>query len=129
MAKTLELLWENDTCFLCANVQETDLCGHRENIGEYVRILRQADEGLGPILDELGEEDILIVMADHGNDPTIGHPHHTREYVPLMVRGGRLKPGCFGVRPTLSDVGATAADYFHAPAPENGHSFLSDILR
>lgn len=129
MAKTLELLRSTDTCFLCANVQETDLCGHRENVPEYVHILQQADEGLGPILEELREEDILIVMADHGNDPTIGHPHHTREYVPLMVRGSRLKPGSFGVRSTLSDVGATAAHYFHAPAPENGHSFLPDILQ
>ena len=99
---------------------------HRLEAGETVQALDEL------ILDELADEfdyDVAVFMADHGNDPTIGHPHHTREYVPLMVRGARLKPGCFGVRPTLSDVGATAADYFHAPAPENGHSFLSDILR
>lgn len=129
MEKTLQLIRDNPNAFICTNVQETDLCGHRENVGEYVRILREADAGLTPILEALAPEDILVVMADHGNDPTIGHPHHTREYVPLMVRGGQVRPGPFPVRGTLSDVGATAADYFRAPAPENGKSFLGEILK
>ncbi len=129
MEKTLELITQNSNAFFCTNVQETDLCGHRENVGEYVRVLKEADAGLGSILSALAPEDILLVMADHGNDPTIGHPHHTREYVPLMVHGATLRPGPFPQCATLSDVGATAADYFHAPAPENGASFLPYILR
>jgi phosphopentomutase len=129
MAKTLELIEQNPNAFICTNVQETDLSGHRENVAEYARILREADAGLAPILAALAPEDILVVMADHGNDPTIGHPHHTREYVPLMVRGGGLRPGPFPQRATLSDVGATVSDYFGAPAPENGTSFLPDLSR
>lgn len=129
MEKTLELIQNNPNCFICTNVQETDLCGHRENVGEYVRILKEADAGLEPILAALAPEDILVVMADHGNDPTIGHPHHTREYVPLMVRGAKVPPGPFPTRATLSDVGATVSDFFGAPAPENGSSFLRDIIK
>ncbi len=129
MAKTLELVQQNPNAFICTNVQETDLSGHRESVEEYARILKEADAGLEPILAALAPEDILVVMADHGNDPTIGHPHHTREYVPLMVRGGALRPGPFPQRTTLSDVGASVADYFGTPAPENGSSFLSDLSR
>lgn len=128
MAKTLELIKQNPNSFICTNVQETDLSGHRESVAEYVRILKEADAGLAPILAALAPEDILVVMADHGNDPTIGHPHHTREYVPLMMHGGSLRPGAFSRRATLSDVGATVAHYFGAPAPENGTSFLKDLL-
>lgn len=128
MEKTLELIQNNPNAFICANVQETDLCGHRENVEEYVRVLKEADAGLTPILAALAPEDILVVMADHGNDPVIGHPHHTREYVPLMVRGASVRPGPFPPRATLSDVGASVSDYFHAPAPENGKSFLPEIL-
>ncbi|MDR1834539.1 MAG: phosphopentomutase [Fusobacteriaceae bacterium] len=125
LAKTLQLIRKHPTGFFCANVQETDLCGHRENIGEYVRVLKAADAGIGAILKELTEGDILVVMADHGNDPTIGHPHHTREMVPLMVYRKGLEGIDLGVRETLSDVGATAADYFGQDFPENGRSFLS----
>ena len=114
--------------FICANIQETDLCGHRENPAEYYRILKIADEGLGRLVGLLRDDDILIVMADHGNDPTIGHPHHTREYVPLMITGRGLKPGSIGIRATLSDVAATAAEYFGCEMPENGSSFFK-LLR
>ena len=66
----------------------------------------------------------MIVMADHGNDPTIGHPHHTREYVPLLISHVGAKPGNIGTRNTESDVGATVADFFGVEAPQNGTSFL-----
>ena len=76
---------------------------------------------------ELQEEDILLVMADHGNDPTIGHSRHTREMVPLLVYGPKVKKVSLGIRNTLSDVGATVADYFGITCPENGTSFLDSI--
>jgi len=128
LEKTLELVHSVDSGFICTNVQETDLCGHRENVDAYAEKLQAADEVIGRILPELKKEDILIVMADHGNDPTIGHPHHTREMVPLMIYSGSSSPKNVGVRSTLSDVGATVADYFHQPKPQNGKSFLS-LLR
>lgn len=124
LERTLELVRQNETAFICTNVQETDLCGHRENVAAYADRLRVADEWIGKIRDALGPEDILIVQADHGNDPTIGHPHHTREMVPLMVWSQKSSPKSIGTRKTLSDVGATAADYFGLPAPQNGTSFL-----
>lgn len=68
-----------------------------------------ADEWIGRIRDALGEDDILVVQADHGNDPTIGHPHHTRKIVPLMIYSRHSTPKDIGIRSTLSDVGATAA--------------------
>lgn len=128
LQRTLELVQQQDTAFICTNVQETDLCGHRENVAAYADRLRVADEWIGKIRDALGPDDILIVQADHGNDPTIGHPHHTRETVPLMIWSQRSTPKSIGTRSTLSDTGATAADYFGMPAPQNGTSFLS-LLR
>ena len=121
---TLELVQKPESCFIYTNVQETDLAGHGENVPEYAHKLTVADEVIGKIRAALGPDDIMVVMADHGNDPTIGHPHHTREKVPLLIAGSHKAPQCIGERATLSDVGATAADYFKAPAPQNGTSFL-----
>ncbi|MFZ2539475.1 MAG: phosphopentomutase [Oscillospiraceae bacterium] len=117
---TKRILQQQETAFICANVQETDLCGHRERADKYVEILQIADAGIGEIIPLLQGDDVLIVMADHGNDPTIGHPHHTRERVPMLIHGAHCKQGCIGVRSTLSDVAATAAVYFGTKMPQNG---------
>lgn len=113
--------------FICTNVQETDLAGHEQNAEKYAEKLLIADEYIGQIMDCMDSNDRLIVMADHGNDPTIGHSHHTREYVPILIYGKGIKPAYIGVRSTLSDVGATAAEYFMGESPENGTSFLNKI--
>ena len=126
LEKTRELIKENPIGFFCANVQETDLCGHRENIGEYVRVLKIADSGIAEIMKIMTEKDILIVMADHGNDPTIGS-HHTREIVPLLIHTKNKTPANIGRRRTLSDTTATACEFFGAPPTENGESFLDLI--
>lgn len=123
LERTLELVGQPGSSFICTNVQETDLCGHREDVAAYAGRLGVADEIIGRIITLLQPDDVLIVMADHGNDPTIGHPHHTREQVPLLIRHFGAKPGTVGVRTTLSDVGATVADYFDVPRPQNGMSF------
>ncbi|MCW6093152.1 phosphopentomutase [Clostridium sporogenes] len=124
---TIKEMKSMDKGFICTNVQETDLCGHRENVEEYFKKLSIADKYLGEIMKELEEDDILLVMADHGNDPTIGHSRHTREMVPLLVHGPKVKKVSLGIRNTLSDVGATVADYFGITCPENGTSFLDSI--
>ena len=122
------ILSENNR-FICCNVQETDLAGHSENVDRYAEKLKIADSLIGELINTLKEEDILIVMADHGNDPTIGHSKHTREMVPLMITGKNIKTGVnIGERETLSDVGATVAEYFNVASPENGTSFLSKII-
>lgn len=80
----------------------------------------------------LSPDNVLVVTADHGNDPTIGHPHHTREYVPFLIRCPVSfrphAPICIGTRATLSDTAATAAKFFNAPCPEKGRSYLT-LLR
>ncbi|MBU5300484.1 phosphopentomutase [Clostridium sporogenes] len=124
---TIKEIKSMDKGFICTNVQETDLCGHRENVEEYFKKLSISDKYLGKIMKELQEDDILLVMADHGNDPTIGHSRHTREMVPLLVYGPKVKKVPLGIRNTLSDVGATVADYFGITCPENGTSFLDSI--
>ncbi len=127
LKRTLELASRPGTGFICANVQETDLMGHRENVLGYAEKLTVADGVIGKIRLSLAPEDVLVVQADHGNDPTIGHPHHTREYVPLLIAHDGAPVGCIGTRATLSDVGASAADYFGCPAPQNGTSFWPQI--
>ncbi|MFF2188747.1 phosphopentomutase [Streptomyces sp. NPDC058155] len=94
-----------------ANVQETDLAGHQQDTGRYGSVLEQVDVGLAELTGLLtAPGDRLIVTADHGNDPTIGHAYHTREYVPVLIH----RPDAVGIEllpdaATLADVGATAA--------------------
>ncbi len=121
---TLQELSGMEQGFLCTNVQETDLAGHSQSTRVYREILEQADEGIGALLNELTEEDMLVVMADHGNDPKIGHSKHTRECVPLLICQGRRNVHPIGDRKSLSDVGASVCDYFQVLPPQNGESFL-----
>jgi len=127
LSKMIKIAHKLDRGFILCNVQETDLAGHQQSVDKYARILQIADPLIGELMQGMADEDILIVMADHGNDPTIGHSHHTREYVPLMIYGQKVRVGNIGTRKTLSDVGATAADYFGVKHPENGTSFLKEI--
>ncbi len=111
--------------FICTNVQETDLAGHSQDACWYKTLLEIADEKIGMITEKLNEQDILVVMADHGNDPLIGHNKHTRENVPLLIYKKGLRGKSIGLRHSLSDVGATICEYFSQDAPQNGTSFLS----
>ncbi len=111
--------------FLCTNVQETDLAGHSQSSRNYKEILEAADRGIEELLPELTNEDILVVMADHGNDPDIGHSKHTRECVPLLIYKKGITGRNIGRRKSLSDAGASVCDHFHTDRPQNGKSFLS----
>lgn len=75
--------------FICTNVQETDLAGHSQDAKWYMELLKLADAKIAQIIELLNDEDVLVVMADHGNDPDIGHNKHTRENVPLWFGMGR----------------------------------------
>jgi len=121
---TLTELQKPGDSFICTNIQETDLAGHAQSTERYLDRLQLVDRNLEKILRSLAAEDCLIVTADHGNDPTIGHSKHTREKVPLLVYLPGAPTGDLGLRSTLSDIGATVCDFFHAPAPQNGRSFL-----
>ena len=115
--------------FICTHVQETDLAGHSQDSGWYKKLLEISDEKIGKILELLNDEDILVVMADHGNDPNIGHNRHTRENVPLLIRKKGLEGVNIGLRKTLSDVGASVCDYFGVPTTQNGTSFIGDLKK
>jgi len=118
---------QHKTGFFCANVQETDLSGHQQDPRMYWRILERADRGLQAVMDKMTQQDLLIVMADHGNDPFIGHTKHTREQVPLLIYQPALVKKSIGLRQTLADVGASACDFFSATNPEYGQSFLATL--
>jgi len=88
--------------------------------------LQEIDAALPAIAGQLGEDDVLVVTADHGNDPTHRGTDHTREYVPLIAYGRRAAGRDLGVRSSFSDLGATVADYFGVRAPR-GKSFLREL--
>ena len=123
MDHTLEAMRSMEQGFICTNIQETDLAGHSQSSTRYREILEIADGKLPLILNEMTDDDFLVIMADHGNDPNIGHSKHTRECVPLLIRYKDRKGIHVGLRSTLSDVGATVCDYFNVKAPQNGTSF------
>lgn len=124
---TIEEIRKMEKGFICTNVQETDLAGHSQDSKWYKELLEISDEKIGKILELLTEEDMLIVMADHGNDPDIGHNRHTRENVPLLIYQKKLCGKNVGLRSTLSDVGATVCDFFQVAKPQNGTSFLGEL--
>ena len=119
-----------DQGLIFANFVDFDmLYGHRNNVEGYAAALEAFDAGLPAALDKLGEDDILAITADHGNDPTTMGTDHNREYVPLLVCGPRVRPVYLGVRASFADLGQTAAEYLGAEPLPAGESFLSDILQ
>lgn len=100
-----------------ANVQRTDLAGHSQDAAAFADQLEAADRALPRIAGRLGPRDLLIVTGDHGNDPTIGHPFHTREWVPVLAGTGGA-PSTHRGRDlaSLADIGATAARWLGLPA-------------
>ncbi len=112
-----------------ANLVDFDqLYGHRNDPAGFARALEQFDSRLEEILSRLRPDEICMITADHGNDPTTASTDHAREYTPLLVAGPRVKPGVdLGTRETFADVGATIADLFGVARPRRGTSFLRAI--
>ena len=113
---------------LFANLVDFDmLWGHRNDVEGFRRGLEEFDAGLPLISDALGRDDLVVITADHGNDPTTPSTDHSREYVPLLAWGKNLRSGVdLGVRKTFADVGATVGEMFGV-VTEAGTSFLHDI--
>lgn len=100
--------------------------GHRRNPIGYGKALEEFDERLLEVFEHLREDDLLIITADHGNDPTFKGTDHTREYVPLLVYSNRFEIGkTLGLRESFADIAATIAENFAVPRPPYGTSFLS----
>lgn len=114
-----------------ANLVDFDtVYGHRNDPEGYAANLERFDARLTTLLPKLSPTDVLIVTADHGNDPTTPSTDHSREHVPLLVFGAAVQPGVdLGVRSTFADLGQTIADLFGVGPLKHGTSFLELILR
>jgi phosphopentomutase len=129
MAKTLEALDSMDAGLVFVNLVDFDQqYGHRNDIAGYGAALEEFDRWVPQFRAALGPGDLAIFTADHGCDPTVPGTDHTREYVPLVVLGPRVKPGVdLGLRRSLSDIGQTVAANFGTSIVQ-GASFLDQIL-
>lgn len=104
------------------------LYGHRNDVEGYANALLHFDNRLPEIIDKMTQEDLLIITADHGCDPTTKSTDHSREYVPLLVYSPKMKSGLnLGIRSTYSDIAATLADIFNVGPIKNGSSFLHQL--
>jgi phosphopentomutase len=115
---------------LLANVIEFDQTwGHRNDIAGFHAGLQELDRTLPQVLQDVRDEDLVIFTADHGNDPTTPSTDHSREIVPLLVLGPRVRPIDLGRRRTFADIGQTVAEFLQVPALAAGTSFLSEVWR
>jgi phosphopentomutase len=104
--------------------------GHRNDAAGYAANLERFDARLAALLPRLSPDDLLVVTADHGNDPTTPSTDHSREHVPVLVAGAGVRRSVdLGVRPTFADLGQTLADAFGMTPLAHGTSFLKDIVR
>ena len=130
LEKTVAALSGRDDDFVFANLNDFDTkFGHRNDPQGYARALEELDSFVPALLAGLGEGDVLMVTADHGGDPSDVSTDHTREFVPMVAAGPRVRAGVdVGTRATFADLGATVAEHLGV-APLAGASFLSAILR
>jgi phosphopentomutase len=112
------------------NLIEFDMIfGHRNDPLGYYQALKAFDDAIPGILSRLTDEDLVIVSADHGVDPTTESTDHSREYVPLLVFGPSVLGVNLGTRSSFADIGATITDNFGLEPPEIGISFLNEITQ
>ena len=127
--QTIRALHENTRGLIFSNLVDFDmLYGHRRDTEGYARALEHFDARWAGIESAMHEDDLVMITADHGNDPTFRGTDHTREFAPLIVFGKGAKPGVnLGTRSSLADIGKTIADNFGLYLPA-GDSFLSNII-
>ena len=117
-------------CFV--NLVDFDMVyGHRNNLEGYAKAMTDFDTRLGEMLSLLGDDDLLIITADHGCDPSTPSTDHSREYTPMIAYGKKLRSGVnLGTRATFADIGATVLDWFEIKSGEIfGESFLKEIIK
>jgi phosphopentomutase len=126
--QTINALNAESKGLIFSNLVDFDmLYGHRRDAEGYARALEDFDRRLPEIFDALKEDDLFIITADHGNDPTAKGSDHTREYAPLLVYGKRAKSGVnLGTRESLADIGQTIAENFSLKL-KDGDSFWGEI--
>jgi phosphopentomutase len=113
-----------------ANLVDFDaVYGHRNDTAGYAANIERFDVRLAGLLPRLRDDDLLVITADHGNDPTTPSTDHSREHVPVLLQGRRVKAGVdIGTRATFADLGQTLAENFNVGRLANGTSFLAEIM-
>jgi phosphopentomutase len=126
----LQVMADTTAGLLFANLVDFDtVYGHRNDVPGYAANLERFDEQLGRILGHMRETDLLVITADHGNDPTTPSTDHSREHVPLLVTGRRVRKGVdLGTRRTFADLGQTLAAVFGVGPLTHGTSFLEALV-
>jgi phosphopentomutase len=129
MDEVMKQVTQTERGLVFANLVDFDTkYGHRNDVAGYAANLERFDGRLAALLPRLREDDLLVVTADHGNDPTTPSTDHSREYVPLLVTGPRVRTVIdLGTRATFADVGQTLAELFAVGRLRNGTSFLADV--
>jgi phosphopentomutase len=130
MDKTVEAIKMDFDGFIFTNLVDFDSqCGHRRDVMSYAKYIEDFDSRLPEVFAAMGDDDVLMICADHGNDPVHSGFDHTREYVPLLVYGKKVRQGVdLGIRKSFADVGATVADLLDSKATKVGESFKEEIL-
>jgi phosphopentomutase len=125
-----ETLRDASDGFVFVNLVDFDtVYGHRNDVPGYAANLERFDEALARLLPTLRDSDLLVVTADHGNDPSTPSTDHSREYVPVMLTGSRVRAGSnIGTRRSFADLGQTLAANFGVGPLAQGISFLEDIV-
>jgi phosphopentomutase len=117
-----------ETGFVFVNVIEFDQTwGHRNDVAGFHQGLRELDAWVPRLIARLRGDDLVILTADHGNDPTTPSTDHSREVVPVLALGPQVKPVALGVRRTFADLGQTVAEYFGVTRLSAGTSFLGEV--
>ena len=100
------------------------LYGHRRDVDGYADALEYFDARLPELMDIMGENDVMVLCADHGCDPTWQGSDHTREHIPVIAYGAGIKPGPLGRRKSFADIGQSLATYFGLAPMDYGESFI-----
>lgn len=131
MAATMRFLQEKDFDFMFVNLVDFDmLYGHRNDVEGYAQALERFDEQLPELCAALQPQDLLLLTADHGCDPTMPGTDHSREYIPLLITGATCREGAdLGTRRSFADIGATVYQYLTGEKWTTGDSFLSSLIK
>ena len=129
--KTIEEIKNDTEGLIFTNLVDFDmLYGHRNNIEGYAKALEYFDSKLPIIIENMKDTDMLIITADHGNDPSTPSTDHSREYIPIVIYGKQIKPNVnIGTRKTYADIGATILDILQMPLLSTGKSFKNEIVK
>jgi phosphopentomutase len=128
--KVEALMTSQSSGLIFANLVDFDAqYGHRNDVAGYAANLERFDARLAALLPKLRRDDLLVITADHGNDPTTPSTDHSREHVPILIAGDRVAAGTdLGTRATFADLGQTLAENFGVGNLANGTSFLREIM-